>query len=375
MDRFVQIHMLTHYPPSNPNRDDLGRPKTAIVGGAQRQRISSQSLKHALRKSEVFGKELVDNLGTRTRMLGTKIFDHLRSKGADEVKAEAIAKLINEVFKKPKKEKAEKKSKTKNSEDEGDEKNVADSDALNIAQVAFLSPNEISRALALAEELLQKKDLPKPKDILKGSVFLGVDTVVDIAMFGRMLASSPEFNRDAAVQIAHALTTNKVDVEDDYYTAVDDLKTAETDAGAGFVGEAGYGSGVYYVYACINCDQLTKNLGGDKDLAKVGLGALMRALPITAPGGKMNSFANHAKSEFVLVERGNGQPLNLFSAFAKPVKGEGLMEESINRLTTQREKFAKCYGASWSSDKSLNLNKDNSATLDELVEFAKGAIS
>jgi CRISPR system Cascade subunit CasC len=355
MDRFVQIHMLTHYPPSNPNRDDLGRPKTAIVGGAQRQRISSQSLKHALRKSEVFANELAGKMGERTQRLGEDIVKHLKAKGAEDATATKIARDIAAIFGKLKAEK--------------------DKDPLQIEQLAFVSPDEKARALQLAEKVLNGAKMPTEAELKKEPLLMPADGAVDIAMFGRMLAASPEFNRDAAVQIAHALTTNKVDVEDDYYTAVDDLKTAETDAGAGFVGEAGYGSGVYYVYACVNCEQLVKNLANDEDLSKVALGALMRALPITAPGGKMNSFAQHAKSEFVLVERGNGQPLNLFSAFAKPVKGEGLMEESIKRLTTQREKFAKCYGASWSSDMTLDLHTENSATLDELVEFAKEAIS
>lgn len=34
MTTFVQFHLLTVYPPSNPNRDDTGRPKQALVGGA-----------------------------------------------------------------------------------------------------------------------------------------------------------------------------------------------------------------------------------------------------------------------------------------------------------------------------------------------------
>lgn len=29
MSRFIQLHLLTEYPLSNPNRDDLGRPKSA----------------------------------------------------------------------------------------------------------------------------------------------------------------------------------------------------------------------------------------------------------------------------------------------------------------------------------------------------------
>jgi len=54
MSTFIQLHLLTSYPPSNLNRDDLGRPKTAVMGGKTRLRISSQSLKRAWRNSELF---------------------------------------------------------------------------------------------------------------------------------------------------------------------------------------------------------------------------------------------------------------------------------------------------------------------------------
>jgi CRISPR system Cascade subunit CasC len=45
MDKFIQLHILTSFPPANLNRDDLGRPKTAKMGGVDRIRVSSQSLK------------------------------------------------------------------------------------------------------------------------------------------------------------------------------------------------------------------------------------------------------------------------------------------------------------------------------------------
>ena len=54
MTQFIQLHLLTSYPPSNLNRDDLGRPKSAQIGGVGRLRVSSQSLKRAWRTSEVF---------------------------------------------------------------------------------------------------------------------------------------------------------------------------------------------------------------------------------------------------------------------------------------------------------------------------------
>ena len=54
MTQFIQLHVLTSYPPSNLNRDDMGRPKTARMGNAERLRISSQSLKRHWRVSDVF---------------------------------------------------------------------------------------------------------------------------------------------------------------------------------------------------------------------------------------------------------------------------------------------------------------------------------
>ena len=71
MSDFLQAHILTAYPPSNPNRDDLGRPKTAVIGGRQRQRISSQALKRALRTSTAFVTALQDHHGQRTQRLGS----------------------------------------------------------------------------------------------------------------------------------------------------------------------------------------------------------------------------------------------------------------------------------------------------------------
>ncbi len=52
-------------------------------------------------------------------------------------------------------------------------------------------------------------------------------------MFGRMLANKPEFNAEAACQVAHAFGVSETIVEDDFFTAVDDLRQASEDAGAG----------------------------------------------------------------------------------------------------------------------------------------------
>lgn len=350
MSRFVQIHLLTHYPPSNPNRDDLGRPKTAIVGGVQRQRISSQALKRALRMSTAFVKALAGNTGERTQRLGEVLRDHLIGGGAEEAAATAAARSVAAAFGKLKK------------------------DGAQTEQLAFISPQEKARALQLAEKALKGEQLASDKDLAK-EVLQRADGAVDIAMFGRMLANSPDYNREAAVQVSHALTTNAVTIEDDYYTAVDDLKRTDEDAGAGFVGEAGFGSGVYYVHVCVNTELLKRNLGGDAELARRGVEALVQALGQAVPSGKINSFSNHVRPEFMLVERGDGQPLNLFSAFEVPVPGPGLMEASITRLGAKRKAFSESYGQWWNDDLHLRVGEEGAATLEALAAFAASAMA
>lgn len=57
MTTFIQLHLLTAYAPANLNRDESGRPKTAFMGGVERLRVSSQSLKRAWRVSETLKRQ------------------------------------------------------------------------------------------------------------------------------------------------------------------------------------------------------------------------------------------------------------------------------------------------------------------------------
>src|SRR5690606_15043257 len=74
---------------------------------------------------------------------------------------------------------------------------------------------------------------------------------IDVALFGRMLADQPRLNVDGACQVAHAISTNRVLMEFDYYTAVDDLQP-EAEPGAGMIGTVGYNSSCYYRYALVD---------------------------------------------------------------------------------------------------------------------------
>src|SRR5690606_27402810 len=98
MSRFLQLHLLVSYPPANLNRDDTGQPKTARMGGAERLRVSSQSLKRAWRTSELFQQVLAGNIGTRTKRLGKEAFDALTAAGIAEKQAAEWAGKIAGVF-------------------------------------------------------------------------------------------------------------------------------------------------------------------------------------------------------------------------------------------------------------------------------------
>jgi|SRR5271165_2618945 len=98
MDRFVQLHLLTFYPPANLNRDDSGRPKSAIMGGAPRLRVSSQALKRAWRTSDIFARALDGHRGERTQRIGDVIEKHLLKKGGKPEDARRVAREIAGVF-------------------------------------------------------------------------------------------------------------------------------------------------------------------------------------------------------------------------------------------------------------------------------------
>jgi CRISPR system Cascade subunit CasC len=320
---FLQLHLLTAYPPANRNQDDTGRPKSAVFGGVTRLRISSQSLKRAWRPSAVFTEKLENHLASRAQRLGEDLRKHLEEDGMMPGDASRIARSIAGVFGKLKGEK--------------------DDNPEFIEQLAFVSPEERATAFGLADKALARETIdPKAEDVL-----LNRDNAADIAMFGRMLADNPGFNREAAVQVAHAITTHRAAAEDDYYTAVDDLKDSSEgdDAGAGFVGVQEFGSGVFYLYLCVDRDLLSENLGGNRSVREAAIAALVEAAATVAPGGKQASFASRAYAFYALAEKGPQQPRSLAAAFLRPVDGRDLGNESQKMLIEFRQALERAYGA------------------------------
>lgn len=347
---FVQFHILTTYACANPNRDDMGRPKQAMIGGDVRMRFSSQSVKRALRESDVFSKGLAGHMGTRTKRLHERLKKYLSNKGFEEKKALEAADVVADIF--------------------GTLEGGKGSKERIAKTLAFISPDEWKLAKELAEKVAAGEKLPKDKD-LKKEVLRRADGAVDIAMFGRMLASDADFNRDAAVQVAHAFTTHRSVAQEDWFSAVDDLNK-DDERGAGHIGESAFGTGVFYQYVCVNLDLLVENLAGDRELAAKAMEALARALSQATPRGKQNSYAHRPRAHYMLAEQGEQAPRDLSGAFFHAVKGENLLESSIKKLEETRKAIDDAYGPCWAAEAKLCVGK--TGTLDELVAFAGKAV-
>lgn len=394
MTQFIQLHALVSYPPSNLNRDDLGRPKTAIMGGANRLRISSQSLKRAWRTSElfessisdesieVFDKSLPKHIGQRSKTFSEKWFkSEMVRNNIDDDLADLWSKDISLAF----------------GQVENDENKLSQLAHLSDVEIqgcylfvkkliTYLKHNEKltegeKEVFIKLEKLQESRSKKKKSDDIKKvnqqiakelhpEILNSGKTSVDIALFGRMLASSPAYNVEAAAQVAHAVTVHAVKVDDDYFTAVDDLNNHDEDAGAAHIGETGFASGVFYLYVCIDKTQLCKNLQNDTELTNKTLAALVEAMAKVSPTGKQNSFASRAYTSYLLAEIGSQQPRSLSVAFLKPVQGQDLLSDAIESLVAQCDSFDKVYGACAAQRKSFQATPEKTeGSLESIISF------
>ena len=341
--KYVQIHELTSYPASNLNRDDLGKPKTVKIGDSTRLRVSSQSLKRAWRTSSIMS-DRFPVMGIRTNKLSETI---------EYCLVEGIS-LVDKVAGKEEKTRApvdKKVAKKYGAEIDGAFRSVksapgddAEDEQKGKAkkkQLFHYSDSEIRAADKVMAEISEGKE-PEMSDLLRKSPF-----PVDIAMFGRMVANDKSYDCEAAVQVAHAFTVHRATVEEDYFTAVDDLNE-DSDSGAGHLGETSFGAGLFYNYICVDFELLSRNLGSE-DLAHEALKALLEASATVSPGGKQNSFASRSYASFIMIEKGDKQPRSLASAFLKPVYGDDPLKSAIEALTTMQSNMDKVFGNCYDS--------------------------
>ncbi|MDR0249456.1 MAG: type I-E CRISPR-associated protein Cas7/Cse4/CasC [Oscillospiraceae bacterium] len=285
---YADIHVLQTVPPSCVNRDDTGSPKTAVYGGVTRARVSSQAWKKAVR--DMFRETLPkEDVGVRTKRIQAMVANELSGQGYLGDAGEAAKAIL---------EKAGLASKSV--------------DAGSAAPLFFMSP---AQAKALARLVLDDRDADKKA--ARGA--LNAAPSIDIALFGRMVADDATLNIDASCQVAHAISTHRVQNEFDYFTAVDDFPSEDkTDAGAAMMGTVEYNSSTLYRYATVAVHELRVQLG-DADTAANAVKAFTDAFTRSMPNGKINTFANRTPPDAVYVALRTDRPLNLVGAFELPV--------------------------------------------------------
>ncbi|MSQ22445.1 MAG: type I-E CRISPR-associated protein Cas7/Cse4/CasC [Dehalococcoidia bacterium] len=383
---FIELHILQNFAPSNLNRDDTGAPKDCEFGGYRRARISSQAFKRAIR--DTFEKDRLlpqNNLAKRTRLLVEEVARRLAAQGKSEEQASAVvSKALAGIG-------------LKVSDDMKTEYLLflGETEITNLTQVCLqhwdaltgvaapaeaATPTRGRRAKQAGKEAIPSEVQAALKPVLDGK------KAADVALFGRMLADLPDRNRDAASQVAHAISTNKVSMEFDFYTAVDDLSPKE-ETGAGMLGTVEFNSACFYRYANVDLQTLLKNLGGDEDLSRRTLDAFLRAAVTAIPTGKQNSMAAQNAPSFVFAVVRDAGLWNLANAFLKPVYPTGqqdLMEASIARLDSYWGRMAKMYGEKGITRRCVttltgpdNLSDLKNAyvdSLDELIQLTLGAV-
>lgn len=325
----IEFHILQSFPVTCLNRDDVGAPKTAVVGGVTRARVSSQCWKRQVRLAMPgFGIKLA----TRTKQAQTLFAAACKTAGATDEAAEACGQKMAEL--------------------------LADDTLL------FISGSEAEAFAIYAQEQgfdatkLKDKDLAKvAKKVLNPAI-----DALDIALFGRMVAKAADMNVEAAASFAHAISTHKVSNEVEFFTALDDL--AE-EPGSAHMGSLEFNSATYYRYVSLDLGQLAQTVGGE-DLKKA-IAAFTQALFVAVPNARQTTQSGASPWEFarVLVRRGQ----RLQAPFEQPVKarGEGFLAPSIEALKTYLDKKEKLAGSLFGKMAGHDWGEREDYSIDNLI--------
>lgn len=344
---FVNYHVLISHSPSCLNRDDMNMQKTAIFGGVRRVRISSQSLKRAIRKSDYYKKHFDTSVRTR-RLFDMAVSDLLENESSAKTKkaieqAGLFAAAIFEGKTKP---------------DDIKKYKRADNGHIETQVIPFHASeiDSVKRIIAEAASKKESERLEFMRDaIAKIQKEQATQVSLDVGLSGRMANSDLLYGVDGALAVAHALTTHEVDGDIDWFTAVDDLTQDRGETGAGHLNTQEFSAGVFYRYASLNLRQLQVNLGLLSDMkAKETTDSRKQALEIAAhvlhllatvvPSAKQQAFAAHNLADFAMVTFSD-QPVSLANAFESPVRrGSGLLAPSIECLCDYWEKVHNAYG-------------------------------
>jgi CRISPR system Cascade subunit CasC len=379
--RFLQLHTLTSYPATLLNRDDAGFAKRLPFGGVTRTRVSSQCLKYHWRNFK--GENALYDLDVPHSIRSRRTFQELVAQPLiDEgypprLVTCVVLTLKNRILSDDNPSKSDNKKILKG------EMELAE--ALETNQVTILGEPEIKYLRQLASEVMEslkedvgalwaapEAELSKEqidvvhdacKGISKGDLKknlrgLARATGLDAAMFGRMTTSDALARGDAAVHVAHSFTTHAEESESDYFSAVDELKAADSEGelGSGHINSSEINSGLFYGYVVVDVPLLVSNLVGcprgewqdaERALAAEVVDRFIHLMATVSPGAKLGSTAPYAWSECVLAEAGSAQPRTLANAFRSPVdERPDVLANSYQALGEHVAQFDGMYGNS-----------------------------
>lgn len=354
LPRFIQIHTLHAYPGALLNRDDAGLAKRLPYGDAVRTRISSQCLKRHWRTAE--DKYSLVNLGVPMAVRSRVTLDLIRREIIEAGVSQDLAQVAAEALR------------AGGLLDKG--KDATGKEALETGQAVMLGFAEIAylvqRCVAFANEHNDPKSLKaaiagflKDKDERKNIEELRHGSGLESALFGRMVTSDVLASRDAAVYVAHAFTVHEAQVENDYFTVVDDLLQEAGEQGSAGIFDTELASGLYYGYVVVDVPQLIANLEGEKaenwaalagdkrELAGRVVQHLLHLIATVSPGAKRGSTAPFEWAKFMLVEAGDWQPRSLAGAFqnAIPLNQPTIRKAAVTALADEIASLDAAYGA------------------------------
>jgi CRISPR system Cascade subunit CasC len=316
MKKLIELHVLQPIVNGGVNRDENGAIKTTHLGGKARLRISSQAWKRAIRDvakkidPELFG-------GIRTRYLPKLVSDALIDSGVNDdgtIAANVSTILANGSIDK------------KNSD--------------RVTGLIYISTGElahIAAGIASSKYLAKKLAVKKPSKTDKNSVLeLWEESLItaDQALFGRMVADSPGCNIVAASQYSHAVGVDLLELDFDYYSAMDDLQPEDV-SGAGFTGLREIGSSLVYRYAALDLGQLATNLGNDASMNDAVIKTWIQSTIVAIPGGnRAGQNTDTYPLHVVVVTQDGVRGASAAGAFIDPVKAsnQGLSGVAIKRL-------------------------------------------
>lgn len=390
--RFIQIHSLHTYPAALLNRDDAGLAKRLPLGDAVRTRISSQCLKRHWRVTEdAFALANLDvPMGIRSRGTLELIAKRLQENGLPAPLAQAAAEALRDGGL------LDKGGKDKKGED-----------ALKTGQAVLLGKPEIdylvNRCTELAAGNADEKTLKaaigewlKGKDEKKNIEALKHGSGLESALFGRMVTSDLLTSRDAAVYVAHAFTVHQAQVENDYFTVVDDLLQDAGELGSAGIFDTELASGLYYGYVVVDVPQLVQNLEGvdfkkcfadgaspeQRTLAARVVQHLLHLIATVSPGAKRGSTAPFDWAKFMLVEAGDWQPRSLAAAFHNALSLDDnsapIRQRAVGKLAAEIAAMDDAYGAPLArrflSVDPVSVPGAERLNLTQLADWVKGII-